>query len=64
MTLKEILLDNFDLFFSYISQVGLQVGHSEKNVNSKNISHTVLQLPSTCFKVEFNDSFVTITAIK
>ena len=62
--LKKIILENFDDFFSYISKLGLEVEHHEKSANMQDSFTTRVLLPTTCFKVLFNDSFVTITAIK
>ena len=63
-SLRKIILYNFDDFFAYISLVGLKVEHKEQIQNVYNTSITKLTLPTTCFKVDFNDSFVTIIAIK
>jgi len=63
-SLRRIILENFDDFFTYITQLGLDVKHREKTKNMQYSSTTKLILPTTCFKVDFNDSFVTITAIK
>ncbi len=63
-SLRRIIKESFDDFFSYISSLGLEIQHKEKTVNMQNSSTTTLILPTTCFKVDFNDSFVTITAIK
>ena len=62
--LRKIIKEHFDDFFSYISNLGLEIDHREKTVNLQNSSTTRVVLPTTCFKVDFNDSFVTITAIK
>ncbi len=63
-SLKEILLNNYDRFFRYISILPLKIDHYEETFMMQNSSITTVLLPTTCFKVDFNDSFVTITAIK
>ena len=64
LSVKTLLQKNFDEFFSYISKLGLEIEHREKTTDMQNHSITRLTLQTTCFKVDFNDSFVTITAIK
>jgi len=61
--LKDIILKNYDAFFKYISTLKISVSHKSKTYNFQNTSTTKLILPTTCFKVDFNDSFVKITAI-
>ncbi len=62
--LKELILADFDAFLSYMERLGLEVRNSQRTTNGMNRSMTKLLFPTTCFKVDFNDSFVTITAIK
>ena len=59
-----LLKREFERFFDYIASIGLEVRHMEHTTDMQNSSYTRLRLPTTCFKVDFNDSFVTITAIK
>jgi hypothetical protein len=63
-TLRSFLLKNFDSFFEYISKLNLSIVHRSKTTNAHYKSYMKLQLPTTCFKVDFNDTFVTITAIE
>jgi len=63
-SLQEILSSNFDLFFDYITTLPINIEHREETSMMQNSSLTQVLLPTTCFKVDFNDSFVTITAIK
>ncbi|NPA66459.1 MAG: hypothetical protein GXO11_06215 [Epsilonproteobacteria bacterium] len=63
-SLDQIILNSFDEFFSYISKVMISVDHRERTSMMQNSSFTKVLFPTTCFKVDFNDSFVTITAIK
>lgn len=62
--LRTILLRRFDLFFDYIQKLGLHVQHREHFINHQSASLTTITLKTTCFKVEFNDSFVIIQALK
>jgi hypothetical protein len=62
--LKTLIKQNFDDFFEYISHLAIDIDHKEKTQNFQNSSQTRLVLRTTCFKVDFNDSFVTITAIE
>ncbi len=62
--LSSIIKQNFDEFFDYIKQIGLDVKYKSKTKNYVNSSYVRLVLHTTCFKVDFNDSFVKITAVK
>jgi hypothetical protein len=62
--LIEIISQNEEEFSSYLHQLGLNVKHSEFNLNNQNSSTTVLTLKTTCFKVDFNDNFVRIAPLK
>ncbi|MBN2782096.1 MAG: hypothetical protein JXQ66_02525 [Campylobacterales bacterium] len=62
--LKTIIDKNFDQFSNFVSKVGLEIKHYEKTTNYINNSTTILTLKTTCFKVDFNDSFVKIQALK
>jgi hypothetical protein len=62
--LKIILSQNYENFLDYIYKIGLTVSHQESTVNYENHSTTILTLKTTCFKVDFNDNFVKISALK
>ena len=62
--LKDILQANEEEFFHYISKLGLHVSHREKISNMQSSSTTIVTLKTTCFKVDFNDNFVKISALK
>ncbi|MDY0116763.1 MAG: hypothetical protein RBR59_04200 [Sulfurimonadaceae bacterium] len=62
--LRKILLENFELFFEYIQKLGLHVNHQEQTQNLQSSSFTIITLRTTCFKVDFNDSFVIIQALE
>ena len=62
--LKKILTKNHEKFIDYIQKIGLNVIHYEHTTNFQNTSTTILTLKTTCFKVDFNDNFAKITALK
>jgi len=62
--LKKILLKNSDTFFQYISKIGLNVSNQDYTYNGKNNSFIIITLKTTCFKVDFNENFVKIAALK
>jgi hypothetical protein len=61
---EDIVENNSEEFTEFIEKLGLHVKHFEKTVNAQNSSKTVLTLPTTCFKVDFNDNFARISALK
>lgn len=62
--LVSIIETNSQEFMNFIHLIGLDVEHTEKTTNAQNSSTTILTLKTTCFKVDFNDNFVKITALK
>jgi len=60
----ELINNNKDDFYDYIHKIGLHVEHNEKTQNMVNKSTTILTLKTTCFKVDFNDNFARIAALK
>jgi len=62
--IKTIIHNHFDKFISYIHKLGMSVEHKEKTRNYQNSSTTILTLHTRCFKVDFNDNFARITALK
>jgi len=62
--LKTIISKNSEQFYEYIHKLGLNIQHSEETTNMQNTSTTILTLKTTCFKVDFNDNFVKISALK
>ena len=62
--LNEILKNNSFEFTNFIHTLGLEVNHKETTINAQNSSTTILTLKTTCFKVDFNDNFARITALK
>ena len=63
-TLHDVIHKNNERFIDYLHHLGLQVRHTEQTTNMQNSSITVMTLPTTCFKVDFNDNSVTIAPLK
>ncbi|WP_457750410.1 hypothetical protein [Sulfurimonas sp.] len=62
--LKKIITLNNEKFIQFIQKLGLNIEHFERTTNYQNTSTTILTLKTTCFKVDFNDNFAKITALK
>jgi hypothetical protein len=62
--LKQIILNNSDKFIDYLHKIGLEVVHHDKTLNNIYTSNTSMTFKTTCFKVDFNDTFARITALK
>jgi len=62
--LKKTISLNSEQFLDYIHKLGLHVNHQEKTINLQNKYTTILTLKTTCFKVDFNDTFVKISPLK
>ncbi|MEA3331358.1 MAG: hypothetical protein U9Q29_06655 [Campylobacterota bacterium] len=62
--LKKIISQNSQEFTEFIHKLGLHVKHEGITTNSQNNSTIILTLKTTCFKVDFNDSFANITPLK
>ena len=62
--LKDVIKNNSFEFMDFIHKIGLDVEHKETTLNAQNSSTTILTLKTTCFKVDFNDNFAKITALK
>ncbi|WP_297439910.1 hypothetical protein [Sulfurimonas sp.] len=63
-SLKKIISKNKEKFIDYIHQLGLNIQHSQKVLNSQSKSTIILTLKTTCFKVDFNDNFAKISPLK
>ena len=62
--LRKIISQNSQEFTEFIHRLGLHVKHEDITINSQNNSTTILTLKTTCFKVDFNDNFASITPLK
>ena len=60
----KLIHKNIEVFYEYIRTIGLHVEHNEKTQNMQNKFTTILTLKTTCFKVDFNDNFAKIAALK
>ena len=63
-TLETIIDKNNETFIEYLHRLGLQVRHTEQTTNMQNSFTTIMTLPTTCFKVDFNDNSVKIEPLK
>ena len=61
---KKLLHENSEEFYEYIRKIGLHVAYNDITQNFQNQSTTILTLKTTCFKVDFNDNFAKISALK
>jgi hypothetical protein len=62
--LKKIIEKNSESFIDYIHKLGLHVDHKEITINLQNHPTTILTSKTRCFKVNINDNFAKITALK
>jgi len=62
--LNTILTRQNEKFISFIHKIGLSLEHKEQTREYHNSSTTILTLKTTCFKVDFNDTFVKISPLK
>ncbi len=62
--LKKVIAQNSAEFLEYIHKLGLHVAYNDVTSNLQNSSTTTLTLQTTCFKVDFNDTFVTIAPLR
>ena len=62
--LRKLISANHEDFVDFMHKIGLNVTHTEKTRNYQNSSTTILTLRTTCFKVDFNDTFVKISPLK
>ena len=62
--LQLIINKHREEFIEYIERLGLHVEYHDKTQNYQTTSTTIVTLKTRCFKVDFNDNFVTISALK
>jgi len=51
-------------FIEYIHTLGLDIQSRDTTTNNQMNSTTIVTLKTTCFKVDFNDTFVKISHLK
>lgn len=61
---QSFISHNNEKFIDFIHKLGLDVEYRSSNSNYQNRSTTILTLKTQCFKVDFNESFATITPLK
>lgn len=62
--LKKTIEDNSEEFLDFIHKLGMEIKYSSNTTDAIHSSTSILTLKTTCFKVDFNDSFVKISALK
>jgi len=62
--LNKILQRNHEEFMRYLQTIGLEIQAREKLINTRSNSSAILTFRTHCFKVDFNDNFVKIRALK
>jgi len=62
--LRKIVNLNSSEFLEFIHKLGMHVIYNDVTSNLQNSSTATLTLKTTCFKVDFNDIFVTIAPLK
>jgi len=62
--LKQILLQNKEKFTYFLNKIGFYITNEELTYNGNHVARTIITLKTTCFKVDFNDNFVTISPLK
>ncbi|SFV75644.1 hypothetical protein MNB_SM-3-1059 [hydrothermal vent metagenome] len=63
-TLQQLLKEPDSPFFDYIKKIGFYIQSYNTANNFQIQSTTIVTLKTTCFKVDFNEDFVTIEHIK
>jgi hypothetical protein len=62
--LSKIIENNFEDFENALLGWGVSIKANDQTFNAKNHSQTVITMQTTCFKVDFNENFVTLTPLK
>jgi hypothetical protein len=61
--LRKIILHHFDRFSTYIGKLGLEIQSSLSDNDAVANSFIIVTLRPKCFTVDFNPTFVKITAL-
>ena len=61
---KKLVEQHKEEFIEYIHKLGIDIQNQDTTTNNQMNSTTVLTLKTTCFKVDFNDTFVKISHLK
>ena len=62
--LKKTISANSQKFINFIHNIGIEIKSKNKTTNGVSDSTIILTLKTTCFKVDFNEDFAKITALK
>ena len=62
--LKKIINNHSEEFIEYIHKLGLNIQSRSQTTDFEYTSFTILTLRTRCFKVDFNDNSVKISALK
>jgi len=62
--IKQVISTNKEQFINFIHNIGVEVKHRDETTNGFYRDTTILTLKTTCFKVDFNENLVKITALK
>ena len=63
-TFKALIKENRDEFLQYLNSQGILINSRENNSINTYHSEMILEFPSQCFTVDFNDGFAIITPLK
>lgn len=61
---KALIEENHDEFLDYLARQGILISSTQSSNIKHYQSRMILEFPSQCFTVEFNDGFVIITPLK
>ena len=62
--LKKIISANSQKFINFIHKIGIEIKSNDKVTNGISNSTIILTLKTTCFKVDFNEEFARISALR
>ena len=61
---QDVISKHREEFLDYIHKLGLDIHSDATTTNNQIDSTTIITLKTTCFKVDFNDTFVKISHLK
>jgi len=59
-----LIKKNSEQFIDYLHKIGMHITYTNTTHNNKSQTSTRLTFQTRCFKVDFNDNFVTIAPLK
>ncbi len=63
-TFKDLIKENREEFLTYLERQGILISSSQSSSIKHYNSQMILEFPSQCFTVDFNDGFAIITPLK